>query len=556
MSMFTFLLSALISFNASQVHVTSKDMNLVSPKDISFRIKNQPVQDELFTLYETSPATKIGFGGARGGTKSHTADSLMIFRRLKYAKTNGLLVMKLLDDIKDIHIRPMIQRYPILDNWYNKQDKLITFPNGSFFRFMSFDNFKELKQRAGRGFADIIIDQSEQFPQDELEFLATINRHVPVDDGKPLPPNAPQITPKMLFCFNPGGISHSYHKRIFVEKNFEFNERPDDFAFLQTFGWDNAYWCMEALAHDGFTISDFNHWDNETRFKYFIEKSQYGRKLNQLPDSQRQAQLLGSFDVFEGQFFSNFRRSFHVIKYTPRKEFHTRGGLDTGNTSVLEIAQRDFEGHIVACGEVYMTKENYEGPTARATAISEYLLDHKFYNLIILIDTDATITQVSNIDTNITPIEIYRKVFQELMKDKAPSLVVVNKTSLDSKKDYRHSINESIMDALVIRERAMPGGKVQRYSNLSISEDCPWLIRAFTELIHPENKILANGFDYDNNHPMRHQFDGFKYAYQGLFLPTIRKADIPPRNMAEAAQKYIFDGIEKEFNRRYKIPKS
>ena len=174
---------------------------------LAFNFNLQPKQNELIQIYENSIATKIGLGGSRGGAKSHTADDLMLIRRLKYPKTSGLLAMRLLDDVKDIHIRPLMARFPFLNDWYNKQDKIVTFPNGSFFRFISIENLDELKKRAGRGFCDIMIDQSELFTQEEIEFFGTINRYVPID-GEDL-----DVIPKMLLTFNPGGIGHTYHKR-------------------------------------------------------------------------------------------------------------------------------------------------------------------------------------------------------------------------------------------------------------------------------------------------------------------------------------------------------
>lgn len=506
---------------------------------IDFNFHWQPKQDVLIRdIYEKSKATKIGFGGSRGGSKSHTSDDLMIYRRLKYAKTSGLIVMRVLDDVKDIHIQPLLARYPILDTWYHRQDKRITFPNGSFFRFISVENISELKKKAGRGFADIIIDQSELFTQEEIEFLATFNRHVPFDiHDADRNEQEEEIVPKMLLTFNPGGAGHAYHKRIFIERDFEENEDPNDFQFLQAYGWDNAFWCLKSLREDGLTVDDYHTWSNEKRFKYFITRSEYGRKLDSLPDSKRKAQLLGDFDVFEGQFFSNFRRKHHVIPFQLRPELNTLGGMDYGNVTVLEVLQRDHEGTIVAADELY--DDISETPAERAELMAEFLLKRKLHRLPILYDTDMDISQVSNVGYDRKPVEIFRKTFREKMgKDKEPILLLVNKTSLDKSKQYRGSINSAVLDYLRMIKHV--DGEDEWYiSKLYISENCPYLIKSFAELIHPDES--PNGLDYDNKHPQRHQFDAFKYPFAAI-MPS-RENRKPTAREKWDAQRQLVDKL-------------
>ena len=43
----------------------------------------------------------------------------------------------------------------------------------------------------------------------------------------------------MLLTANPGGIGHSWVKRIFIDKQFIDNERPEHFGFVQAKVYDN-----------------------------------------------------------------------------------------------------------------------------------------------------------------------------------------------------------------------------------------------------------------------------------------------------------------------------
>lgn len=473
----------------------------------------QPVQSKLYKIYEYSKATIIGFGGSRGGTKSHTADAIMIIRRLNYPATNGLIVMKVYQDIWDIHLTPLFLKFPDLSNLLNRQLMTLMFPNKSYIRFLSGDSLKEFEERKGREFADIMIDQSELFTQKEIESLITINRSINLS-----------ITPKMLLCFNPGGISHSYNKRLFFEHNYEGREVATDYDFVQTFGWDNAYWSLKNLIQDGFTIDDYHKWDDKKRFEYFI-KTDYGKKLDQLPESKRKAELLGDMDIFEGMFFSEFRRLTHVINYKMESSFTRIAGLDYGNKTALEVLERDYEGTIAVAKEWF--DEDLGNPSARANAIADFLLSNSLFKLRIIYDTDMDISQISNVGYDKTPISIFRQVFRERMGENAPALIVVNKTSLDKNKNYREAVNDAIHEFLKIDK----DGK----SHLYFNSECKVLIKEISTLIHPPED--ADGRDYLNTGPTKpHAIDAFKMPFYAIYTPY--KKEIPkPESSRQIAHK-------------------
>ncbi|MBA3914587.1 MAG: hypothetical protein H0X25_12230, partial [Acidobacteriales bacterium] len=118
---------------------------------------------------------------------------------------------------------------------------------------------------------------------------------------------------KFVLFFNPGGEGIAFLKRVFGDRSYHERERPEDFAFIQAYGWDNVEWVREALEQDGLTERDFYDWDSERRFDYFVTRSQYGRELDSLPHTLRVGYLMGSFDKFAGQYFSNFNRDKVVI---------------------------------------------------------------------------------------------------------------------------------------------------------------------------------------------------------------------------------------------------
>src|SRR5579863_9380442 len=94
----------------------------------------QPKQLELARLMEArgpNVATWLGFGGALGGAKSGAIRRIMLARRGKYPKTIGVIMRRVLADVKENHIQKFWEEYPELQQFYNATDYEIVLPNKS-----------------------------------------------------------------------------------------------------------------------------------------------------------------------------------------------------------------------------------------------------------------------------------------------------------------------------------------------------------------------------------------------------------------------------------------
>src|SRR5438552_3886545 len=252
-------------------------------------IQLQPKQYALLQLVEdASGAVNIGYGGPRGGGKSRGIRDIMLIRRLKYPHSTGWIVRRTSGEVFDTHIKKYLSERPYMRDWYNVQKMTFTLPNGSEIIGRHAENEGDLEREYGKEAMDIFVDQAEQFTEDENNFLRTCRRAPGQADGNC----------KMISTINPGGKSHGYMKRVFIDRLFVDNEIPESFTFLGASGWDNVEWVREALQHDGLTPEAFYQWDEQQRFEYFITRSQYGRDLNALPETMRIQQLLGRWDFF------------------------------------------------------------------------------------------------------------------------------------------------------------------------------------------------------------------------------------------------------------------
>lgn len=421
--------------------------------------------------------------------------------------------MKYLDDIRDVHLRPLFQQFPQLEDYHNRQDKIIYLGDDSFIRYVSAEHYDEIFKLYGKEFSDIFVDQAEKFAQEQLEFLKTINRCTSNDD----------IVSKTLLTFNWGDIGHSYLKRIFLEKAYESYENHADYEFIHAYGWDNFQWVRKYCDTNGITRSDYYYkWTDQKRFKTFITESDYGRNLDRLPDSQRKAQLLGDSDVFEGQFFSMFRRDKHVVKaqdFKVRKSFRVIGGLDYGQHTFLEVMSMDQEGACVVFGECYT---QHLTPIERAVANADYLEDlftrqpGIAFPVFIRCDTDMKYIDQTYSGRSKSPLIEFRRVFRDRFGSDV-SLVTATKKTTD-KRGYRVVINEAVKNALHIPDK----GPIK----FRITDECRHLTTCIATLVtDPKSK---EGLDFlQGPEVFDHPYDGFKYG----FGPLNAKAKEEPRRV-------------------------
>jgi hypothetical protein len=298
---------------------------------IDLGIRLQPKQWKLYeALTDRRPdaPTVLGYGGSRGGGKSGGIRRIALLLAGERPGVNIWIIRRVWSDLQKDHVLPLFQEYPHLKPFYRAVDHELRIPVGdpaegktsSIFFLHSGDSGRSKRKARGPQAHYIFLDQAEEHSQAEMEQLAGSNRAAGVEPG----------FCKRCYCFNPGGQGTNYLRRIFYLREYMDNESPDDFAFIHSYGWDNHAW-FEGLgiserefynspqwtAKDSFTDESsgvFIHDSSERRFKTFIERTDFGKKLNGLPPNQRIGELVGSFENFSGQYFAGvFEQSSIVL---------------------------------------------------------------------------------------------------------------------------------------------------------------------------------------------------------------------------------------------------
>ncbi len=224
--------------------------------------------NERQKLFLASHAKHTGYGGARGGGKSWAVRDKAKRLCLRFAGIKTLIVRRTYPELVNNHINQLREELNGIAK-YNKSEKIFTFPNGSTIKFGYCNNDKDLDQYQGAEYDVIFLDEATQLQEMWIKKITACVRGVN------------DFPKRIYYTCNPGGASHGYIKRLFIDKQYENGEVPEDYEFIQALVTDNK--ALMASQPD------------------------YIKQLEALPPKLREAWLYGRWDIFEGQFFEDFR---------------------------------------------------------------------------------------------------------------------------------------------------------------------------------------------------------------------------------------------------------
>lgn len=227
-------------------------------------------QEEFFRA-----ATRyVAYGGARGGGKSWAVRRKAELLAFSYPGIRLLIVRRSLPELRENHVLPMCAELGEAAA-YRAGESGIVFQNGSRIKLGYCDAESDVLRYQGQEFDVIFIDEATQLTESQYTHLKYCLRGV-------------NDFPKRLYLTcNPGGVGHAWVKRLFLDRDYRNGERPEDYTFIPARASDN-----EALLK---------------------KDPDYVRMLDELPDGLREAWRDGNWDIFSGQFFTEFERGIHVV---------------------------------------------------------------------------------------------------------------------------------------------------------------------------------------------------------------------------------------------------
>lgn len=230
--------------------------------------------NEKQAQFFASRARYTAYGGARGGGKSWALRRKLVGLCLCYPGIRCLLVRRTLVELKANHILPLLSEYGAILRFSSGENAFLL-DNGSRIDCGYCDSERDALRYQGQEYDIIAIDEATQLSETQFSCLKAALRGVR------------DMPRRMYLTCNPGGVGHSWVKRLFIDRDFRAGERAEDYCFIFARVWDNTV----------LTSSD----------------PDYVRGLESLPDRLRAAWLDGRWDVFEGQFFSEFDENKHTL---------------------------------------------------------------------------------------------------------------------------------------------------------------------------------------------------------------------------------------------------
>lgn len=237
------------------------------------KLKIPPPHEKQRAFFEAE-ARFVAYGGARAGGKSFAMRVKFVLLCLRYPGIQTLLLRRTLPELMENHVNPLLTLLNGVAK-YNRQEKVFRFPNGARLKLGYMSNEADVLQYQGQAYDVIGMEEATMFTEFQFNCLRESNR----SSGMMNEP----FSPRMYLTMNPGGVGHQWVKRLFIDRNYKENERPEDYVFIAARVYDNKVF----MARD----PDYVH------------------QLEALPEKRRRAMLYGDWDVFEGAFFEEFKPS-------------------------------------------------------------------------------------------------------------------------------------------------------------------------------------------------------------------------------------------------------
>lgn len=219
------------------------------------------------------------YGGAMGGGKSYFLRWKLLRMLLSFAVQGHQNVMVALfcedyPSLKDRHLSKVRYEFPSYLGEYNSTDhNFVLYPefgNG----VLAFRNLDDVSKYQSSEFAVIAVDELTKNDEETFGFLRTRLRWPGIEDTR------------FIAATNPGSKGHLWVKKLWIDKTYDDNEQSaHQFAYIQARVMDNPH----------------------------VPES-YRRELESLPDEKRRAWLDGDWDLYQGQYFAEWRKEKHVVE--------------------------------------------------------------------------------------------------------------------------------------------------------------------------------------------------------------------------------------------------
>lgn len=298
-------------------------------------------------IFMSRPEYEVMYGGAAGGGKS---DALLAegLRQVHVPNYRGLIIRKTYPQLSELVDRShSIYKPSFPGARYNDTKHCWTFPSGAKLYFGAMQHTKDRINYQGKRYDFIAFDELTHFTYDEYSYMFSRNR-----------PDGPGTIVYMRSTTNPGGVGHGWVKARFIDPAPPFTPMYDTVKYVDADGnvktQRKSRMFIPATIHDNRRLME--------------NDPAYIASLAMLPEQERAALLEGSWDVFSGQVFTEWRNEpngyrsrklTHVIEpFDFPRHWRIYRGFDWGYSKPFSVGwfAVDEEGRIYLFRELYGTE--------------------------------------------------------------------------------------------------------------------------------------------------------------------------------------------------------
>ena len=260
---------------------------------------------------------EVLFGGAAGGGKSYGQLTDALLFALEYPRSKQLILRRTLPELEKSLIRCALELYPREIFTYKASKHEGYFKNGSVIDFGYCDSENDVYRYQSAEYDVIRFDELTHFTEQMYVYLISRVR------------GANTYPKQIKSSTNPGGVGHTWVKRRFIDIGPP-NEEHDGKIFIPSLVTDNSFLMKNDPG--------------------------YIKRLKRLSKKDREALLYGNWDIFEGQYFTEWNREVHVLNpFEIPKDWRRYFVMDYG----LDM----LAGYWIAVdsfGRAYVYREIYE----------------------------------------------------------------------------------------------------------------------------------------------------------------------------------------------------
>lgn len=283
---------------------------------------------QLEAVKEADKHRYMLFGGAAGPGKSYWLRWYPVRTLIKWGKElnlrgiHGALFSKDFPTLKDRQVSKMEVEFPRwLGEIKNSQTEGLAFhikPEWGG-HVLALRNLDDPSKYLSSEFAIIAVEELTENQEEVFTRLRNRMRWTGIERTQ------------FIGATNPGGIGHAWVKKRWIDKQHPPEEQePEEFGFVPALPKDNKY-----LADS------------------------YMKQLASLPEKLRKAYLDGNWDVFEGQFFTIWDRTKHIVEpFELAPTFKRFRAYDYGheNPACCLWGALDYDGNVWIYREKYWPK--------------------------------------------------------------------------------------------------------------------------------------------------------------------------------------------------------